>query len=238
MELKDCDIVYVAKNSPANEELRYSLRSLQNIPHRKVFIVGGCPMFINKRTVKHIPVAQKLGNKWLNTSSLLKVIVNNQEISDNFILFNDDFFVWNEIDKLPYYHDRTLSSRIMDFAKISWYTTMNGYCSRLKGASRALKFNKKKVLNFELHLPIILNKSKLSQIFKEYPSIGAKRSLYCNHYEVESLQHKDVKIYDMDSVPEQDWDFVSTSDASFAMGKVGKVIKKRFRQTSKYERKK
>jgi hypothetical protein len=34
------DIVYFVKDTQDNEELRYSLRSLSNFPHRKEIIMG------------------------------------------------------------------------------------------------------------------------------------------------------------------------------------------------------
>ena len=42
------DIVYLVKNSRTNDELTYSLRTLVNVPHDKVFLVGGCPDNIKK----------------------------------------------------------------------------------------------------------------------------------------------------------------------------------------------
>ena len=52
------DIVYLIKVDPENdsEELRYSLRSLKNIPHQKVILVGEKPEWVTN--VEFIPVAQ------------------------------------------------------------------------------------------------------------------------------------------------------------------------------------
>lgn len=235
MGLKDLDIVYTLKDRAYNEELKYSLRSLKNIPHKDVYIFGGCPVWINHDTVKHIHTIQDKQNKWLNTSHNLEEIVNNENVSEDFIWFNDDFFVLKQIDELPYYHDRTLSSRIMDFAKISYMAMNNAYCSRLKKASRELKMRGETALNYELHLPMIFNKAKLKKVIEEYPGFGAKRSLYGNTYVKDSIQRSDVKIYDNETIPDEDWDFVSTSDKSFIDGKVGKYIKNKFRRKGEYE---
>ena len=37
------DVVYFVKDTKENEELRYSLRTLKNFPHAKVWFYGGCP---------------------------------------------------------------------------------------------------------------------------------------------------------------------------------------------------
>lgn len=234
MDTKDLSIVYCVRDTKVNDELKYSLRSLKNIPHKDVWVVGGCPCFVNEKTVNVIKLKQSKGNKWLNTSSLLEQIVDIPEITDDFIWFNDDFFVLEPIENLPYYYDRNLLSRTLDFAKISWSATQNAYCSRLKLASRALKFKKKDTLNYELHLPMIFNKEKLKEIIKEFPGVGAKRSLYGNMFVSNSVQRSDIKIYDQKTIP-NGWDFVSTSDASFLAGNVGRYLKKKFRSKCEYE---
>lgn len=235
MKIGEMDVVYCVKNKPENEELRYSLRSLKNLPHNRVYLFGGCPWWVNLETVHHVQVIQNKGNKWLNTSSLLKEIAYNKEITDDFIWFNDDFFVLKPLEELPYYHDRTLVSRVMDFAKISWNATNNGYCSRLKGATRALKFDNRNILNYELHVPIVFNKYKLRELFSKYPGIGAKRSLYGNNFVENPIQRADVKIYNTRDIPGENWDLVSTSDISFMLGEVGKYIRKEFNKKGKYE---
>ena len=63
------DIVYFVKESESNEELRYSLRSLVNFPHRYVWFYGGCPEGLNPDF--HVPVKQDKDNKWKNVSMML-----------------------------------------------------------------------------------------------------------------------------------------------------------------------
>ena len=43
--MKNYDIVYFLKDTYYNEELRYSLRSVEeNFPHARVVFAGGCPV--------------------------------------------------------------------------------------------------------------------------------------------------------------------------------------------------
>ncbi|MFF3129757.1 hypothetical protein ACFVRD_48125 [Streptomyces sp. NPDC057908] len=51
------DIVYVVRPWNQNEQLRYSLRTLANLPHRRVWIAGYCPTWVGP-DVGRIPVAQ------------------------------------------------------------------------------------------------------------------------------------------------------------------------------------
>lgn len=235
MKTNNLDIVYCVKERCFSDELRYSLRSLKNIPHSKVWIYGGCPGWVNTKEVIHVPTPQDRVNKWLNTSLLLEKIVENDKITEDFIWFNDDFFVLEPIDELVYYYDRNLLSRIADFNKLS-LTFSSPYQKRLLGAMLALKNKKIDTLNFEVHVPIIFNRKKLADIIKNFPSIGAKRSLYANMYGSERQNIKDVKIYDSISLPDEDSVFISTSDKSFREGEVGKYIREKFKKKCKYER--
>lgn len=235
MKTDNLDIVYCVKERCLSDELRYSLRSLENIPHNKVWIYGGCPGWVNTKEVIHIPTPQDRVNKWLNTSLLLEKIVENDKITEDFIWFNDDFFVLKPIDELVYYYDRNLVARVADFNKLS-FTLSSPYPRRLMGAARALRKEKADILNFEVHIPIIFNRKKLAGIFEKFPAIGAKRSLYGNMYGEEKQSIKDVKIYGCDTIPSDDSVFLSTSDMSFREGEVGKYIRGKFKKKCKYER--
>ena len=91
------DIVYFVKESRENEELRYSLRTLKNFHHRKVFFYGGCPDGLVPD--QHIHVRQNQPTKWQKVQMMLKLACNNPHITANFWLFNDDFFVMQEVKK-------------------------------------------------------------------------------------------------------------------------------------------
>ena len=54
------DIVYVVRPGERNEELRYSLRSLSNLPHGRVWIAGYMPKWVTG--VEHIPSPAKPGS--------------------------------------------------------------------------------------------------------------------------------------------------------------------------------
>lgn len=233
--LSKMDVVYLVKDTPTNLELKYSLRSVaENLPHRKVWLIGGCPNFVNREMVNYCYSQQKSGvTKWNNTNRALYSILDNDGISENFILFNDDFFVMKPTRKIEYYFDRTIDDRISDF--LTKFPTSR-YVQRLKSTKQALqRHGIDKPLNFELHLPMVLNKTNLRKIYENYGDSGAKRTIYGNLYAENPVQHKDVKFYRIYSVPSTQLPFVSTADGTFALGIVGKVIRNRFVNESKYE---
>lgn len=233
-ELKDMDIVYVCKVSPSNEELRYSLRSLKNIPHRKVWIYGYKQDWI--QNVEYVPIRQDGQTKWDNASKQIKAICENDNISEDFILFNDDFFVCRKINELPAFFDRTLSARLGDFLqKYKWHY-WSGYMRRLRVAKETLRKNGYTSYNFELHYPMVFNRKKLLGVYEDYSDIGAKRSIYGNMYSIQKVQSDDCKIYTLLDVPRYDATFLSTNDGSFERGQVGIFIRNKFSKPCEYEK--
>lgn len=92
------DIAYILKEKPDNyDELRYSLRSLKNIQHDKLFICGYLPKFINNRKVTYIPTLQTL-SKYENARNNKIELCKCSLLSDDFILFNDDFYMLEKIN--------------------------------------------------------------------------------------------------------------------------------------------
>ena len=110
------DIVYFVKETKENEELRYSLRSLSNFPHGKVWFYGGCPDGLNPDF--HVPVKQDKDNKWKNVSMMLDMACNNQDITKEFWLFNDDFFIMEKIEHPKNYYRGDLYKRIVQLEDV------------------------------------------------------------------------------------------------------------------------
>ena len=171
------DIVYVYKKWPSNGfELRYSLRSLKNIQHKKVYIVGDKPNRI--KNVKHIPVKDDQWNKYKNVLNKMYQICNNKEISDDFIYMHDDNFIIKPIKELKYYKRSTLENHCEKIKKTFWE---NHYYRAMKYVRDIFPDG----YSYDVHTPIVFNKEKLRLILDLYwhePS--SKRSLYCNTYQV------------------------------------------------------
>ena len=90
------DICYILKPDIKPDELTYSLRSVEaNFPHRYVWFVGGQPEgFTPDRRIVH---QQTGSDKWSKIRSSLYRAIENEELSDEFFLFNDDFFVMKPV---------------------------------------------------------------------------------------------------------------------------------------------
>lgn len=222
------DIVYFVKESAKNEELRYSLRSLKNFPHRKVWFYGGCPEGLNPDSHIHIIQDQ---NKWQNVNMMLRLACENNNISENFWLFNDDFFIMEKVDEPVNYYNEDLYKRIVTienkFHRITPYTQLiRDVCVELESMGCETK-------DYTLHVPMLINKTKMLELLNITDCVGF-RSLYANYYKIGGKQMRDVKIVSR-TKPYKSGIYLSTDENSFK-GYVGQQIRERFPHKCKYEK--
>lgn len=106
------NILYVVGNGSEwdNNELRYSLRSLEKYGHNvgRVFIVGSCPEFINKEVVTFIPCSDPYTRPRMPHKNILhKVLyaIKHSDIGRHFLISSDDHYYvqQTDFDNLPVY---------------------------------------------------------------------------------------------------------------------------------------
>ena len=225
-----CDIVYVLKNDYDSEELKYSVRSVvKNFPFRKICFVGGGPEDVTADI--RIYDKQTGATKWERSTSSLKIALANDDLTEDIWLFNDDFFVMNKVEPTINYFGGTLERRILELKKK--FPTGSEYVNNLIQLRRELYQMGKDTLSFCLHLPMLVNRNKALNLLEEFPEQKMFRSFYGNYCEVPCTFSKDVKAYDLTSVPNTD--FISTTDKSFKEGKVGEFIRACFPDPCRYE---
>lgn len=91
-------VVYIVGPGERNEELRYSLRSLVNVPHDGVTIAGHKPGWV--RNVQYLPVRQSRG-KQPNIRANIRAACAEY---DQWLLMWDDVFVTRPVDQVPVMH--------------------------------------------------------------------------------------------------------------------------------------
>ena len=224
------DIIYILKPEMDTEELKYSLRSVEaNFPHRHVWFVGGQPKGF--KPDKALPHKQAGADKWeLIRSSMLKAITED-DLTEEFFLFNDDFFIMKPFKgKFVNYAEKTLTWRVEDLRE--QYTWLNRYARTLVKAREELKRLGFSEINFEVHTPMLFKKSLVPSILK--CSSPQMRSVYGNVNGIQYKEIDDVKIYDLETVPTEA-DMVSTNDEVFTKGKAGAYIRECFPNPSRFE---
>ena len=231
------DVVYICRDGE-NEELRYSIRSVvKNLKHDNIWVVGGKPDWY---TGNHIPVTQS-ASKYENARENMRTIASSEEISDDFVLMNDDFFILKPVAKIKYYHGGYLFSRIRYLQK---KYGSSSYLTMLNKTYRYLKsIGIKKPLDYALHIPFVMNKEKLSNIIDLEISW---RIAYGNIFGVGGIEVenelgsiRDVKFYlqgdDLIAPGENTISdkFLSTEDKSFE--RLQPMLDKKFSKQSIYE---
>jgi hypothetical protein len=101
-------VAYYVRRGDANPELRYSLRSLSNLPHGRVLIVGHKPAWVTG--VEHISGNRRHSIE-ANAVDNLRLACSGLD-ADRFVVMNDDFYIMSPLDSVPALHEGHLDERI------------------------------------------------------------------------------------------------------------------------------
>jgi hypothetical protein len=229
------DFVYICKDGN-NEELRYSIRSVvESFPDSKIWVVGGKPTWY---TGNYIEVNQNL-SKYRNAIENLKAVCNSEDISDRFVLMNDDFYIIKNIDSIKDYHGGPLLEKINLYQKLN---SNSNYTRKLAATYKKIKsLGIENPLDYELHVPMVMEKEKLKQTLQNnYQFLW--RSIYGNIFNVGGEQMEDVKVYVKGplvlksyNIKKDDHIYLSSADTSFDI-LFNNILKKQFNLKTKYER--
>lgn len=218
-----------------NGELRCSLRSLANLPHERVWLAGHRPAWAVD--VEHLPVEQGTV-KHDNTWAIWRAIANCADISDEFVLMNDDYYLLKPVTAAPYLHAGPFD------AWLAGLRPGSPTAVRAEATRRALlDAGRSELLSWERHVPLPVDRRWLVEVmayadhWRARTGAGplCKRSLYGSYVGLPGVQVDDCKIRERDRLPDRSWPMLSTMDASFRYGQIGKWIRNRFPDPSPYE---
>ena len=229
------DIVYFVKDAQTNNELRYSIRSVvKNMPYKRIWIFGGCPYNITPDV--HVRAEQNGHSKWENVHNMYQLACSNKELTDNFIMFNDDFYIMQPMSKIIPMYRCTLDEHIALLE--AKFAHSNNYTKILRRCNEELKELGKSRLSYELHVPFIFNKHKLEKLINRFPKQNCTRTLYGNLYSIGGVQSNDVKIFS----PKPDFDYKNSPLLSSEDGidnvnnDAWRYIRQSLREKSGYEK--
>jgi hypothetical protein len=226
------DVVYIVRPGE-NEELRYSLRSLANLPHGDVWVAGAAPDWYKGNL---LPVKQS-ATKYENARNNLRALCDDDRISDTVVLMNDDFFIVKPITDLPVLHGGDVYNKIV---RHSAYAATSPYVALLWDTLHILAHRGVPTsLDYALHVPMTMDRGKLSDLLGY---AGSYRILYGNIYAVGGDYAEDVKYHRVIANGPTPYDFrrgsspfLSTSDGTFPRVKSA-LLGKLFPDKSPYER--
>lgn len=219
------DIVYYVRNGDRNDELRYSLRSLDNLPHDRVFIVGHTPKWVTG--VTSIPGnVVTTGPQQTAVDNLIRAC--EAVDAERFIVFNDDFYVMEPMDAIPSWHAGPLDEKAR--------RTHGGYGAALKVAEmRLAELGVTDALAWTLHIPVLVVRGALQAILSSLEPLRRVlpewRTMYGNLVGATGEQHDDVKVFHRRPIPRGP--FLSSLDSNF--GLVLPTLRERFPEPCRYE---
>lgn len=230
------DVVYIVRPGNENEELRYSLRSLANVPHGEVTLIGHCPPWV--RNVRHVFAPQRDPSrfKYANTTASLRLLA--EKGPDEFALFNDDFFCVRPVADMPRPATRGTLRALADERLADGRNSPYGVMLR-DTAAILIEAGHSDPLAYTLHVPMVMNRDALAMTL-EYgerhraaaPALSW-RSLYGNLMRLGGEWQPDVKVHGAGPVPPGPW--VSTTDTSFRYHEVGRRLRHALCHPSPYE---
>lgn len=233
-KMENTDIVYILKNGIADEceELRFSIRSVvKNWSYRNIWFVGGDPKaIVPDGAIYH---QQEGGTRYERVRSSMLLVADCGYISDDFFLFNDDFFIMRPVTEWGYfYHDN-----IEDHARSlrDKYAGGSLYEKEIDYSGEVLRAYGYTTKNYSLHIPFKVNKEKMMATFDKFPSSSMFKNLYGNMHNVGGTHANDVKVLGLHEYPPVS-PVISTNNATFNHGYVGRIIKDTFGDPSEYER--
>lgn len=230
------DVVVPVREEPANESLRYALRSwAAHLPHRRVWTVGHRHRWLADE-VGHIPTVQD-GGKFANTTAAVRAACAHPDVSDPFVLADDDMFTMRPLPGgMPVLH----RGLVVDVER---YYEARGPAVYLRGMRETRQLLEElghpSPLSYELHVPLPVGKAGMVDALDRarYLGLPHKRTLYGVLAGIGGEQAEDVKVRHRAPRgygPEDR--FLSTMPDSFTNGHVGKFIRARFPEPSPYER--
>ena len=184
--MENIDVVFVLGNGSKwnDNELRFALRSIEkNLKgYRKVWIIGRKPSWI--KNVGFIEVDDTLVNN-ADGNIINKVLAacKAKSLTDDFVFFNDDYIV-----NKPVHVSEILNWHIGD---IAWFDdeffNQSIWRTRLKRTMKVLQKYGLPTMNYDAHVPMIINKKKFPEIiskFRYQDDLGfTMKSLYGNSLE-------------------------------------------------------
>lgn len=199
--MKDIVIPYVFSNSKEIYKCVELIR--KNLPHKSIFICGDDPKISG--TI-HIPRNTKGKTRYEDAELNIRLALEDERLSEEFYLFNDDFFILRPIKEVPLYHAGDIDEVIKE--KTAGKQTRS-YAAALRNTKAWLTRNGiADQVAYTLHLPVLMNKSKRIEVSNMImPDLQKGKALltktiYYNLHPETSCIKKDVKVYGSEPAPD------------------------------------
>lgn len=223
------DIVYPVKPGNDNEPLKFSLRSLANLPHDRVWIVGHKPAWVTG--VEFIPGNH--GGYHANVYNNIRLACEHPDVADEIVIMNDDFIITEPIERVQTFYRCTLDQHlgIPRVKRGGWWKDSletTHICLQAHGIAEPI--------SYELHVPFPVDKARMAQTLQQFQHVTPDnppqwRTLYGNMHGIGGRQRQDVKAYNGSTISRP---YHSTAPRSFPAFR--SALTEMFPEASRYER--
>ena len=230
------DVVFIVRELVRRPELQYALRSWSLVPHGQVWMVGGCPSWV--QNVNHVPFPDH-PDKWQNISDKARSLATLDGLADWFYYTEDDYHILAPVDVIPLYrHETPLKPRVEEYRKRRKREPKGGWEGYLAATLRVLQnAGIEDPDSFDVHVPMLMEKARMP-IHLKTPRPVSWRSLYGNFAEREPVTiDTDVKTgAGGDMKRKAATGFLSSSEGTFRRSGIEALLAARFPVPCQYER--
>lgn len=219
------------------QEFRYSLRSLANLPHGRVFAIGGAPDWFTGEVIRF----PNQGNKWMTLMGKFAALAKLSDVSEVVYAMGDDFVITEAKGLLAPLYTNTLKARADNIFGSRKATSLYGAVFRdTEDALRRL--GAARFLNHQVHAPQVIDMAvlrDLAPVLAGSPVPLGTASLVANLSDVTPVTLPyDWKVTSQDDLArwrQSNHGFLSTQDSSFHTSGAAALLRDMFPTPSPYE---
>lgn len=205
----DAPDIVIPCRSGENRELRYALRSLDMFfPYRHIWIVGSWPRWV-RPDHPHLTTIRRptLRPKYRTTRAHYRWACDQPDVTDPWVMWNDDFFLLRPITKLPHIH----RGRIRDIEP-QFDTWQSKWAIGLRETHRLLRRiqPRRTLYSYDIHTPLLCHKNTMLRALDLADEMNAAaphvRTIYGNLQHLGGTSLRDPKTYSYQQLsPGQTW---------------------------------
>ena len=196
------DVLYAVRRGERNEALKYSLRSLANLPHRRVFIAGWCPEWVRGVTAVLGP---RRSNKFDSIEANVRAGLRHPELGEHVVYMNDDFYVTTPVERVPATHGGPINQYLgRQELKARMRMTLTRLRDRFPEPHELLAYD-------GVHMPLPLERELARSIVNACPQGVLWRTWYGNNACIGGEPVQNAKYHGTHPVPKELPTFLSTN---------------------------